>query len=226
MAVSIPKLATENLSLVVDGTTIVRDVDLSVDTGETLTIVGPSGAGKSTLLRLLCRLDEPTEGTVYLDGTDYRTVDPVALRSRIGTVPQDAALRDGTVRENVTIGPRLRSESVDSGRVETLLSDVGLGGYADREISDLSGGEAQRVAIARTLVVDPEVLLLDEPTASLDPDAQAGIENLLSELLAEADRTAVLVTHDQAQVDRIADRVIRFVDGRVDSKGAPGEVLA
>ena len=226
MAVSIPKLATENLSFFVDGTTIVRDVDLSVDTGETLTIVGPSGAGKSTLLRLLCRLDEPTEGTVYLDGTDYRTVDPVALRSRIGTVPQDAALRDGTVRENVTIGPRLRSESVDSGRVETLLSDVGLGGYADREISDLSGGEAQRVAIARTLVVDPEVLLLDEPTASLDPDAQAGIENLLSELLAEADRTAVLVTHDQAQVDRIADRVIRFVDGRVDSKGAPGEVLA
>ena len=220
------KLATENLSLVVDGTAIVRDVDLSVAAGETLTIIGPSGAGKSTLLRLLCRLDEPTGGTVSLDGTDYRTLDPTALRARVGLVPQEPALRDGTVRDNVTIGPRLRGDPVDGGRVTELLERVGLAGYGDREVADLSGGEAQRVAIARTLVVDPEVVLLDEPTASLDPDAQAEIEALLAGLLTEPDRTAVLVTHDQAQVDRIADRVVRFVDGRVDSEGTPREVLA
>ena len=220
------KLATENLSLVVDGTAIVRDVDLSVAAGETLTIIGPSGAGKSTLLRLLCRLDEPTGGTVSLDGTDYRTLDPTALRARVGLVPQEPALRDGTVRDNVTIGPRLRGDPVDGGRVTELLERVGLHGYGDREVADLSGGEAQRVAIARTLVVDPEVVLLDEPTASLDPDAQAEIEALLAGLLTEPDRTAVLVTHDQAQVDRIADRVVRFVDGRVDSEGTPREVLA
>ena len=220
------KLATENLSFGVDGTTIVRGVDLSVAAGETLTVIGPSGAGKSTLLRLLCRLDEPTDGTVILDGTDYRTLDPTALRARVGLVPQDPALRDGSVRDNVTIGPRLRGDPVDVDRVTELLERVGLHGYGDREVADLSGGEAQRVAIARTLVVDPEVVLLDEPTASLDPDAQAEIEALLAGLLTEPDRTAVLVTHDQAQVDRIADRVVRFVDGRVDSEGTPREVLA
>ena len=226
MGVSAAKLATDHLRFAVDGTEIVRGVDLSVDTGETLTVVGPSGAGKSTLLRLLCRLDEPTDGTVYLDGTDYRTLDPTVLRTRIGMVPQDPALRDGTVRENVTIGPRLRGESVEPGRVRSLLARVGLAGYDDREVAALSGGEAQRVAIARTLVVDPEVLLLDEPTASLDPESQADIEALLAELLATSDRTAVLVTHDQAQVDRVADGVIRFVDGRIHSQGPPEEVLA
>ena len=220
------KLATENLSFGVDGTTIVRGVDLSVAAGETLTVIGPSGAGKSTLLRLLCRLDEPTDGTVILDGTDYRTLDPTALRARVGLGPQEPALRDGTVRDNVTIGPRLRGDPVDGGRVTELLERVGLHGYGDREVADLSGGEAQRVAIARTLVVDPEVVLLDEPTASLDPDAQAEIEALLAGLLTEPDRTAVLVTHHQAQVDRIADRVVRFVDGRVDSEGTPRAVLA
>jgi len=226
MGTATPKLATKRLSFVVDGAAIVRDVEITVETGETCTVIGPSGAGKSTLLRLLCRLDEPTDGTVYLDGTDYRTLDPTTLRARVGLVPQDPALREGTVRENVTIGPRLRGGSVDPGRVRALLEQVNLGGYADREVAALSGGEAQRVAIARTLVVEPEVLLLDEPTASLDPEAQAGIEALLSELLAGADRTAVLVTHDQAQVDRIADRVIRFADGRVHSQGVPEEVLA
>jgi putative ABC transport system ATP-binding protein len=220
------KLSTDRLSFTVDDTTIVDGVDLAVAAGETLTIVGPSGAGKSSLLRLLCRLDEPTDGTVFLDGADYRTIDPTVLRTRVGLVPQDPALRDGTVRENVTIGPRLRGESVEPGRVASLLERVDLGGDADRAVAELSGGEAQRVAIARTLVVDPEVLLLDEPTASLDPDAQAGIEALLTDLLTDADRTAVVVTHDQAQVDRIADRVVRFVDGRVESEGTPREVLA
>ena len=225
MGVSVPKLAAEDLSFVVDDTAILRDVDFTVDAGETLTVIGPSGAGKSTLLRLLCRLDEPTGGTVSIDGTDYRTLEPTVLRTRVGLVPQDPALRDGTIRENVTIGPRLRGESVEPGRVASLLERVDLGGYADRQVAALSGGEAQRVAIARTLVVDPEVLLLDEPTASLDPDAQAGIEALLAELLASSDRTAVLVTHDQAQVDRIADRVVRVVDGRIHSEGTPQEVL-
>lgn len=225
MSVADPKLATENLSYAVDGEPIVRAVDLAVAPGETVTVVGPSGAGKSTLLRLLCRLDEPTGGTVRLDGVDYRELDPTDLRTRVGMVPQEPALRGGTVRENVTVGPRLRGESVEPGRVGALLDRVGLAGYVDRETTDLSGGEAQRVAVARTLIGDPEVLLLDEPTASLDPAAQAGIERLLEELLTEADRTVVLVTHDQEQADRIADRVLRVVDGRIETRGRPREVI-
>ncbi len=219
------KLATESLSFGVDGRSILRNVDLRVATGETVTIVGPSGAGKSTLLRLLCRLDEPTGGTVYLDGTEYRTLDPTALRARVGMVPQDPALRDGTVRDNVTVGPQLRGETVAPDQVETLLKRVGLADYADRSAADLSGGEAQRVAIARTLMVDPEVILLDEPTASLDPESQSEIEALLRALLADSDRTVVLVTHDQAQVDRVADRVVEFVDGQIRGRGSPREVV-
>ncbi|MFB6090224.1 MAG: ATP-binding cassette domain-containing protein [Halobellus sp.] len=224
MSAATPKLETESLSFAVDGDPIVRDVDLAIAAGETLTVVGPSGAGKSTLLRLLNRLDEPTAGTVFLDGTDYRTIPPTDLRSRVGMVPQDPALRDGTVRENVTVGPRLRGETIDPGRPEALLESVDLGGYADRNVADLSGGERQRVAIARTLLVDPEVLLLDEPTASLDPEAKAQIEALLADLLADAERTVVFVTHDAAQVNRIADRVVRFVDGRIAATGRPEEV--
>lgn len=226
MSPAAAKLQTEGLSFAVDGSSIVRGVDLAVAAGETLTVVGPSGAGKSTVLRLLCRLEEPTGGTVYLDGTDYRRVDPTELRTRIGMVPQAPALRDGTVSENVAIGPRLRGEPVESGRVENLLAGVDLAGYADRNVADLSGGEAQRVAIARTLMIDPEVLLLDEPTASLDPAAQTEVEGLLADLLAGTDRTVVLVTHDQAQVGRIADRVVRFAGGEIRDRGRPEEVIA
>jgi len=219
------KLETENLSYAAGGDQIIRGIDLAIDTGETLAVIGPSGAGKSTLLRLLCRLDEPTDGTVLLDGVDYRTLDPVDLRSRVGLVPQSPGLQDGTVRENVTVGPRLRGESVESGRVESLLRRVDLPGYADRAVADLSGGEKQRVAIARTLMVDPEVVLLDEPTASLDSGAQAEIEGLLAELLTGSDRTVVLVTHDRTQADRVADRVVRIENGQVDAVGRSTEVL-
>jgi putative ABC transport system ATP-binding protein len=221
-----PKLRAERLAFAVDGEAVVRGVDLAVETGETVTVIGPSGAGKSTLLRLLNRLDEPTDGTVYLDGTDYRTIRPTELRSRVGLVPQSPALGDGTVRETVEVGRRLRGESVAPGRVERLLDSVDLAGYADRDAGDLSGGEAQRVAVARSLLVEPEVLLLDEPTASLDAAAQREVERLLADLLADADLTVVLVTHDEAQAARIADRVVEFVDGRVAQVGRPREVVS
>jgi len=218
-------LRAENLCFEIEEEHILDGVSLDVASGETVAIVGPSGAGKSSLLRLLDRLDEPTGGTVYLDGTDYRTLDPEQLRKRVGLVPQDPALRSGTVRENVTIGPRLRGETVSEERLADILDAVGLAGYADRETSDLSGGEAQRVAIARTVVNDPEVILLDEPTASLDSAAEAEVERLLADLLASGERTAILVTHDERQAERLADRVARMRDGQIVDVGTPREVI-
>jgi putative ABC transport system ATP-binding protein len=218
-------LRAEDLVYHVDDERIVDGASLAVDRGETVAIVGPSGAGKSTFLRLLNRLDEPTAGTVTLDGTDYRTLEPETLRKRVGLVPQQPALRSGTVRENVTIGPRLRGESVPEARVAALLDAVGLAGYADRDVADLSGGETQRIAIARTVANDPEVLLLDEPTASLDSASEAAVERLLTDLLASGERTAILVTHDERQAERLADRVARFDAGRIVDVGTPREVI-
>jgi len=219
-------LCADELSYEAGGERILDRVSLDVASGETVAIVGPSGAGKSSLLRLLDRLDEPTGGTVYLDGTDYRTLPPETLRKRVGLVPQDPALRGGSVRENVTIGPRLRGKTVSEARLSELLDALALSGYADRDASELSGGEAQRVAIARTVVNEPDVLLLDEPTASLDSAAEAEVERLLADLLADGDLTVVLVTHDERQAERLADRVARLRDGRITDVGTPREVIA
>lgn len=221
-----PKLETDGLTRVVDGDRVVDSVSVRVRTSAVLAVVGPSGAGKSSFLRLLNRLDEPTSGTVYLDGTDYRELDPRALRRRVGYVAQKPALRSGTVSENVTVGARVREEPVDDARAASLLDRMGLAGYGDRSVEDLSGGEAQRVAIARTLYVDPEVLLLDEPTAHLDASTEADVENLLAELVGVDDLTCVVVTHDEDQAGRLGDRVVRFEAGRVVADGPPEAVLA
>lgn len=219
-----PKLETDALTRVVDGERVVDGVDLRIREGEVVAVIGSSGAGKSSFLRLLNRLDEPTEGTVYLDGVDYREIDPQELRQRVGLIPQGAALRRGTVFENVTVGPRMRDDPVDAERVAALLERMDLSGYGDRDVDDLSGGERQRVAVARTLYVDPAVLLLDEPTAHLDEETEARIEGLLTDLIRD-DLTCVLVTHDTAQAERLGDRVVEFEDGRIVDAGTPREVI-
>ncbi|MFU8867380.1 ATP-binding cassette domain-containing protein [Natronococcus sp.] len=221
-----PKLETRALGRVVDGERILEDVSVSIPESTVLVVVGPSGAGKSSFLRLLNRLDEPTEGTVVLDGEDYRDLPPRELRRRVGLVPQDPALVPGTVFENAARGSILRDEPVDETSLEELLGRLGLTGYEDRDVEDLSGGEQQRVAIARTLLNDPDVLLLDEPTSHLDSAAEERVEALLVELIRGFDLTVVTVTHDEDQARRIGDRVMILRDGRVDCIGPVEEVLA
>ena len=222
----VPKLETDTLTRVVDGETIVDSISLRIHESEVLAIIGPSGAGKSSFLRLLNRLDEPTEGTVYFDGTDYRKFDPEELRRRIGFIPQEPALQSGTVRENVAISDRIRDKPIDEQRITALLDRMNLSGYEERSVDDLSGGERQRVAIARTLYVDPDVLLLDEPTAHLDTATEAQIEELLGELIQEENLTCILVTHDTAQAERLGDRVVKFENGKLAAEGTPEEVIA
>ena len=218
-------LRTEDLGRIVAGKTILSGILFEVQTGELLGIVGPSGSGKSSLLRLLNRLDEPTSGTVYLDGLDYRQLPPRELRRRIGMVMQRPFLFPGDVTSNLRFGPAQRGESVPEDEIASLLERVGLAGFAAQEVSVLSGGEQQRVSLARTLANRPEVLLLDEPTSALDEQSKLGIEELVGALVRDHGLTCVMVTHDRDQARRMCHRVIVLEAGRLVQSGLTMEVL-
>ena len=212
---SAAKLETRDLTRVQDGRVIVDHVSIAVAAAEVVMIVGPSGAGKSSLLRLINRLDEPTAGTVLLEGVDYRQIPPRELRRRVGMIMQTAHLFPGSVADNVRFGPRQRGEDLPESEIERLLERVGLAGFAARRVDKLSGGEAQRVAVARALANDPEILLLDEPTSALDEEAKAAVEDLLREIIRDEGLTCIWVTHDTAQAQRMADRVLVMEKGRI-----------
>jgi putative ABC transport system ATP-binding protein len=208
-------LRLDRVSRVANGKRLVDDVTLEVQSGSVVAIVGPSGAGKSSLLRLINRLDEPTAGTVYVEGEDYRNLEPQELRRRVGMVMQSAHLFRGTVVDNIRFGPRQRGQELALETIEGLLARVGLEGYADRDVSNLSGGEAQRVSLARTLANSPRVLLLDEPTSALDEAAQLGVEELICSILRAEQLTCLIVTHDTDQARRMASHEVEMVEGRV-----------
>lgn len=218
-------LKTRGLSRSVGQRLLVNDISVEVSEGEILAVVGPSGAGKSSFLRLLNRLDEPTAGTVLLQSRDYRSIAPQALRRRIGMVMQTAFLFPGTVAANIGFGPRQRGEVLAPAQITTLLERVGLTGFEERDVGNLSGGEAQRVALARMLANAPEVLLLDEPTSALDEESVRGVEALVLGIVRERRMACVIVTHNRAQAIRLADRTMIMEAGRNVAIGPTGEVL-
>lgn len=220
-----PMLETRNLSRAVANKVLVSAVSLQLQRGEVLAVIGPSGAGKSSFLRLLNRLDEPTGGTVLLNGDDYRHTAPRELRRRVGMVMQTAFLFPGTVAENIAFGPRNHGEKIAAEQIAALLERVGLSGYESRDVNSLSGGEAQRVSLARTLANVPEALLLDEPTSSLDNASARGIEELVLGIIEERQLTCVIVTHNRSQAARIAGRTMVLEAGRLVAIGPTQEML-
>jgi putative ABC transport system ATP-binding protein len=201
------------------GDRVVLD-DLTFGIGEGATcIAGPSGAGKSTLLRLLNRLADPAAGTVRYRGRDVREYDVLALRREVGLVPQLPALLEGTVADNVRYGARLAGRQAD---VPGTLALAGLDDtFADRPAGRLSVGEQQRVMLARALVLEPRVLLLDEPTSALDEVAKAGVERTLLDLRERLSLSFVFVTHERAQAERLADRILWLEQGRLRAEALP-----
>lgn len=218
-------LCVEGLTYVVDGVTILSDITFKVEAGERVAILGPSGSGKSTLIRMLNRLDEPTSGTILLEGEDYHSIPPRQLRRRLGMVMQSPYLFPGTVADNLCYGPISHGEHLAEDDIQTLLTGVDLAGFEDRDISKLSGGEAQRVNLARTLANKPEALLLDEPTSALDETAKNEVENTILSVVSKHNVTCLLVTHDPAQAIRLAERVLMLDGGRLVADGSPLEVL-
>nr|CAD1827520.1 unnamed protein product [Ananas comosus var. bracteatus] len=199
-----------------DGEEILRGVSLDVPAGMIVGVIGPSGSGKSTLLRALNRLWEPAPGSVFLDADDICRLDVLALRRKVGMLFQLPAMFEGTVAENVRFGPQLRGKKLSDAEVQKLLSLADLDpSLVSRLASELSVGQAQRVALARTLANDPEVLLLDEPTSALDPISTQNIEEAIVRLKKTRGLTTVMVSHSVKQIQRIADLVCLLVAGEV-----------
>lgn len=214
------KFEIRNIELSLQENKILHGINVSIESGKIYTIVGPSGAGKSMFLRTLNRLVEIEKGDILLDGLSIKTMDPRELRRKVGMVFQLPVLFPGTVGENILAGPVLRGVQVpddqQDGIIGKALESVDLPlDYADRRSDRISVGEQQRVCIARAIANDPEVLLMDEPTASLDPLSTQRIEKLIRSLNQDLDLTIVVITHNLEQAKRIGDMTMSMKEGRV-----------
>jgi len=223
-AARIDGLAVRDLHVARGERSVLHDVRFDAPKRAVVALVGPSGAGKSTLLRCLNRLHAPDGGTVLLDGEDTAALDPCTLRRRVGLVGQVPVMLPGSVRENVAYGLD-PATAADADRLTRALRDAGLDAdFLDRTASELSGGERARVALARALTREPELLLLDEPTAALDAAVARHIAATVRSL-AGAGLGVVVATHDLAFAADVADRAVALRDGTAVS-GAPAELLA
>jgi putative ABC transport system ATP-binding protein len=204
----------------VDGDPILRSIDLVVPANGVTVLAGPSGAGKSTLLRLLNRLDDPLAGEVRWRGRPLADWAPTELRRQVAMVFQRPPLFPGTVLDNL----RVARADVDAERAAHVLEHVGLDAeLLGQEADSLSGGEAQRMCVARALLTDPAVVLADEPTAALDRAARATVEDL-GRMLADSGVAVIWVSHDTDQLRRLADHVIVLADGAVRAAGHLSEL--
>ena len=209
------------------GTVAVRDISLEIQKGEFIFFVGPSGSGKSTLIRLMLREEPVTRGTIFVAGKDITALPAWKvpfLRRSIGTVFQDfKLLPNKTVAENVAFALEVlgRPRSVIAPQVEQVLDLVGLSDKAERYPRQLSGGEQQRVSVARAFVNRPPIMLCDEPTGNLDPATSVGIMKLLDRI-NRTGTTVVMATHDHAIVDAMQRRVVQLSDGMMIRDEAAG----
>ena len=208
---------------------ILKNINISVDKGEAFALIGPTGAGKTTLLRLIDLLDAPTSGKIYFDGIDVTESGRVRLetRRRMAFVLQKPVVFNTSVYDNIAYG--LKWRGINRGDIEQkvggILEMVGLSAYKNRNARTLSGGEAQRVAIARAIAIEPEVLLLDEPTANLDQISTSRVEELITNIIHQYDTAIIMATHDMSQGQRLADRIGVLINGEILQTGDSREIF-
>ena len=208
---------------------ILRDLSFSVPAGSIFALAGPSGSGKSSALRLINRLDDSSAGDIFIDGREIRDWEIGELRSRVGFMFQDSALFEGSVMENILYGLCLQGlkKCDHEPTAQKFLEQVGLPPeLLHRNVESLSGGQKQRVNLARTLAMEPDIILMDEPTSSLDPAAAQVIEQLVLKLNGEAQKTFILVSHNLEQIQRLAGACAVLDQGRAVFTGVPEELFA
>jgi osmoprotectant transport system ATP-binding protein len=220
-------LRAEQVTKRFGATTALDGVTVAVERGQCVALVGESGSGKTTLLRCFNRLVDPDVGRILIEGTPAVDLDPIALRRRIGYIPQDGGLLPHwTVQRNVELVPRLRQVHNAGDLAIQALELVGLdpGLFAERRPSQLSGGQRQRVAVARALAIRPDLILLDEPFGALDAITRADVQASFARIRQELGITAVLVTHDLREAFLLGDRVVVMRQGRVEQSATPAEL--
>lgn len=209
----------ETLTKSFAGKNVLKDINLEIHRGEIFALIGPSGAGKSTFLRILNLFEKPTNGRFEFDGqtANGTPLEKNRIRRKMSLLFQTPAVFDLSVFDNVAYGLKVRGfdKKTIMEKVEEALDIVGLSGLETQNALTLSGGEAQRMAFARAIVYEPEVLLLDEPTANLDPSNVAKMEELIRRMRDERGTTIIIATHNIPQVRRIADRVGLLLDGKL-----------
>lgn len=208
---------------------VLREVTIAIERGEAFALIGPTGSGKTTLIRLLDLLLVATVGKIYFDGVDVtcRRAERLEARRRMSYVQQRPVVFTMNVYDNVACGLKWRHEKNDILRrkVENALEMVGMTEYEGRSAKTLSGGETQRIAIARALVTEPEILFLDEPTANLDPLSTLKVEQVIASVIQERKTTVVMATHDMVQGQRLADRIGVLLEGRLMQVGSPSDIF-
>ena len=207
--------------------TTLKGVSLSIEKGEILAIIGPTGAGKTTLLRLIDQLDRPASGKVLFHGGEVTPRLRTTVRRHISMVLQKPVVFDTSVYDNVAYPLKVRryDRKAIPEKVNTMLRTVGLDGYQKRKARTLSGGETQKVALARALVTDPQLLLLDEPTANLDPMSLNSIEELILRFNRDNGTAIVIATHEMAQGQRLAHRIGVMMEGELIQVGKPEDIF-
>lgn len=207
----------ENVCMAFGKKEVLKNINLTIERGEIFTIIGPSGAGKTTLLRILNLFEKPLCGTLIFNGVSLDAGKTGSLRRRMSLLFQTPSVFNGSVFDNVAYGLKVRGydKKVIEKKVGEALNTVGLPGMGNEKARMLSGGEAQRMAFARAIVYDPEILLLDEPTSNLDPANVANIEDIIKRIRDERGTTILIATHNIPQVRRIADRVGVLLNGEL-----------
>ena len=209
---------------------VIRDVSLTVKPNEVVVIIGPSGSGKSTFLRTLNRLEDPTSGSIVIDGIDISqpNANINQVRENIGMVFQHFNLFNNlSVAQNIMLAPQeIKHLATDEASSETkrLLKIVGLEEKFNATVQSLSGGQQQRVAIARALAMNPDIMLFDEPTSALDPEMVGDVLQVMKKL-AQQGMTMIVVTHEMGFAKEVADRVLFFDDGQILEEGTPTDIF-
>lgn len=220
---------TQELTKSYADTGALKNISLSIDKGELFAVVGPSGSGKTTFLRILDLIDIPSSGKIFYEGVEAPSSEQerLALRRRIGMLFQQTALFNSSVYDNVAYPLKIRrqNETVIRQRVHDALEQVGLRGFERRKALTLSGGEMQRVALAQAIVFEPELLLLDEPTANLDPRNAALIESIISSVNRKSKLTVIMATHNMFQAQQLADRAAVLREGELVGVGKVEEIF-